>query len=157
MNRRSVIKRSKRLRSKTTKEERFISLILTNHSITIQSLMKSFHLIAEVSFWLLLLILSRINLLIFPTLDLFLLGKLALRYFIVIFASASLPFAVNHFISKICHFLNHRWTLDWFKTVTFNIVTIRFSKKILSTSISFFLFPSQFLILIVYFTDGLME
>ena len=154
MNRRSVIKRSKRLRSKTTKEERFISLILTNHSITDD---KSFHLIAEVSFWLLLLILSRINLLIFPTLDLFLLGKLALWYFIVIFASASLPFAVNHFISKICHFLNHRWTLDWFKTVTFNIVTIRFSKKILSTSISFFLFPSQFLILIVYFTDGLME
>ena len=154
MNRRSVIKRSKRLRSKTTKEERFISLILTNHSITDD---KSFHLIAEVSFWLLLLILSRINLLIFPTLDLFLLGKLALWYFIVIFASASLPFAVNHFISKICNFLNHRWTLDWFKTVTFNIVTIRFSKKILSTSISFFLFPSQFLILIVYFTDGLME
>ena len=154
MNRRSVIKRSKRLRSKTTKEERFISLILTNHSITDD---KSFHLIAEVSFWLLLLILSRINLLIFPTLDLFLLGKLALWYFIVIFASASLPFAVNHFISKICHFLNHRWTLDWFKIVTFNIVTIRFSKKILSTSISFFLFPSQFLILIVYFPDGLME
>ena len=154
MNRRSVIKRSKRLRSKTTKEERFISLILANHSITDD---KSFHLIAEVSFWLLLLILSRINLLIFPTLDLFLLGKLALWYFIVIFASASLPFAVNHFISKICHLRNHRWTLDWFKSVTFNIVTIRFSNEILSTSIPFFLFPSQFLILIVYFTDGLME